>query len=1139
MNWTQVFRTGCTKGMSWILLLFILLLPTAATAQTCVPPPPGIIAWWPFDETAGTIANDIGGEHPGAYFDGPTPVAGQVGGALHFNGNSSFVGAADSDLWALGQSDFTIEFWANWDQPGSGDLHHPGDIFIGNDEGSGNSNKWFFALGGGFLNFHINSPTLGPRFFPLVPFSPEVHRWYHLALTRGGNVYTIFIDGVPAGSAAESSTIPNPTSSLTIGQAETLGFMHGSLDEITVYRRTLQKAEVEAIFSGGRAGKCKSPWAGLISPTRGGDNGFVTVQIEGNGLSADTSVSLTREGYTDIPGTSVHLDPTGTAITTIFDLVGKALGTWDVTLLTSSTGRLIIPHAFTIEKGRSPQLWVDIVGNTSLRIGEEQKYWLVYGNRGNTDLQGGDIFVGLSEGLEYRLSTDSVLRSARSEESVQFIVTSVPPGAARSIPLMLKTQTARTDLSIAVAASESDEGFGLRAESFELSTVVEVKNTVPLYTKVINTGFSSTTDFSRTTIPPYTDAPNGYVDEFVIQDGSDTFLQTGIRLDGNVEWNLPWGVNGSSIPFDEFKNNGGWITIRDQQGRPIRTVHAEHRGATRPASEAEMPAVVERIRHNLPYLRAYATFCNPHDGATCSDFGMSCLGYVLRAIYATITQEENQITLEMHSPIPPGAKNPTEPRTGERYIKIEDAFKYWAGSEQDDFFENLILSDPENSETWLNWWLINRALQLIFPRSSKDPNEKFGALGARNSTYVSTDEPLRYGITFENLRSATAPAREVTIQDQLDKTKLDLDSLALGTFGFSNVQTSPLNGTKSFTTFVDLGTSSNLLVKVEAQLNPTTGLLTWRFSSLDPATGLPPADPLAGFLPPNVNPPEGEGSVLFTVMPKPALSTGTEIRNKASIVFDNNAPIDTNEWLNTLDGSKPVSQCLPLAATQDAPTFEVSWSGTDEGAGVQDYTVYVSEDGGPATVWLQDTTATSALFTGQRGKSYAFYTVARDLTGNIEDAPPVSDTTTRILEDQDGDGVPDVRDNCPSLSNSDQSDLDGDGIGDLCDPQNVVTATALSSKPISGGRSRVSVAILSTPYFDAAKVDPLSVTFLDSSVDSSQIKDADGDGDLDLLLTFSVQNGLFCLGTPPTLCGTTLQGIAIEGSVQGKLPICH
>ena len=53
---------------------------------------------------------------------------------------------------------------------------------------------------------------------------------------------------------------------------------------------------------------------------------------------------------------------------------------------------------------------------------------------------------------------------------------------------------------------------------------------------------------------------------------------------------------------------------------------------------------------------------------------------------------------------------------------------------------------------------------------------------------------------------------------------------------------------------------------------------------------------------------------------------------------------------------------------------------------------------------------------------------------------PMTNGTTQFLyiigdagEDSDGDGIPNVSDNCPTVSNADQMDSDGDGFGDVCD----------------------------------------------------------------------------------------------------------
>jgi hypothetical protein len=264
-------------------------------------------------------------------------------------------------------------------------------------------------------------------------------------------------------------------------------------------------------------------------------------------------------------------------------------------------------------------------------------------------------------------------------------------------------------------------------------------------------------------------------------------------------------------------------------------------------------------------------------------------------------------------------------------------------------------------------------------------------------------------ILFENKPLATAPAQTVVITDQLDANKVDLGTFSLGMIAFGDKVVIPPPGLKEYTTDVDLRPGTDLIVRIDAKLNAGTGLLTWRFESLDPATGQPTEDPLAGFLPPNVTSPQGDGSVFFTVMPKSGLSHGTEIRNLASIVFDTNAAILTPEWLNTIDDSVPASQVLTLSPLQGSGSFEVTWSGTDTGSGIGSYSIFVSANGGSFTEWLHDTAATSALFTGDPNTTYAFYSVASDQAGHRESAPVSPDTSSKtppgISIRRDGDEI--------------------------------------------------------------------------------------------------------------------------------------
>jgi NPCBM-associated, NEW3 domain of alpha-galactosidase/Periplasmic copper-binding protein (NosD) len=196
--------------------------------------------------------------------------------------------------------------------------------------------------------------------------------------------------------------------------------------------------------------------------------------------------------------------------------------------------------------------------------------------------------------------------------------------------------------------------------------------------------------------------------------------------------------------------------------------------------------------------------------------------------------------------------------------------------------------------------------QTTCPVNSLDPNNKYGPAGVGLARYVGGSSPLPYAVAFENKPDATASAQQVAVTDQLDRNKLDLATFGLGPIVFGNIKVVPPPGLSQYSTDVDLRPTTNLIVRINAGLDMTTGLAIWRFTSLDPATMLPTANPLAGFLPPDTSPPQGEGSILFTVTPRSGLADGTQIQNQATVVFDQNPPINTPVWLNTIDATAPV-----------------------------------------------------------------------------------------------------------------------------------------------------------------------------------------------------------------------------------------
>jgi subtilase family serine protease/protocatechuate 3,4-dioxygenase beta subunit len=280
-------------------------------------------------------------------------------------------------------------------------------------------------------------------------------------------------------------------------------------------------------------------------------------------------------------------------------------------------------------------------------------------------------------------------------------------------------------------------------------------------------------------------------------------------------------------------------------------------------------------------------------------------------------------------------------------------------------------------------------------RRPLDPNDILGPEGFGEDRWIDTDEPFRYTIRFENAASASAPAQEVVITQQLDDD-LDWRTFRVDDYGWSGA-VYELAGDRAFhSTRIDLTATKGFYVDVAATIDTTTGIATWRISTIDPTTGEAPLEAQAGFLPTNDENGAGEGFVSYSIRAKRTAQTGDVIDAEAKIIFDTEEPINTPPIFNTLDVSKPTSEVNELPATTETPEFLVSWLGTDAGSAIASYTIYVSENGGEFTPWLTDTTLTESTYTGTPGNTYEFYAIATDNAGNTQEMPTAAQATIRV-----------------------------------------------------------------------------------------------------------------------------------------------
>lgn len=268
-----------------------------------------------------------------------------------------------------------------------------------------------------------------------------------------------------------------------------------------------------------------------------------------------------------------------------------------------------------------------------------------------------------------------------------------------------------------------------------------------------------------------------------------------------------------------------------------------------------------------------------------------------------------------------------------------------------------------------------------------DPNAIIGPDGVGANKWVSIKDRLPYSVLFENDTTATAPVKVLKVIYPIDP-KQDANTFQLEGFGFNNLSFSVPANTNNYYQRLDVRDSLGIYVDVTAGLDGVNNQAFWIFESIDPVTLLPTADPLKGLLLTQsaANPANGHGFVNFSIKPITTAHTRDTISAIANIIFDSNDTVPTNLAKNMIDALPPTSHLISHTQVPNTLTTRLHWNGQDDtgGCGVASYSLYLSINGRPYSLYRSGITDTSFLFAAARDTLYCFFIAAKDSVNNEE-----------------------------------------------------------------------------------------------------------------------------------------------------------
>lgn len=164
-----------------------------------------------------------------------------------FDGTGDYITTPDSADFTFGTSDFTIEYWVRMNAAaGASGVYVFGQM----------STSFAIANGSVLMTFGASStaPAIlmasGSSFVVNISSSESLTLgvWYHVAATRSGNTFRLFVNGVQRATTTNASSANNSTHPISIGRPGAFNgaYFNGWLDD---FRLTIGTARYTAGFT--------------------------------------------------------------------------------------------------------------------------------------------------------------------------------------------------------------------------------------------------------------------------------------------------------------------------------------------------------------------------------------------------------------------------------------------------------------------------------------------------------------------------------------------------------------------------------------------------------------------------------------------------------------------------------------------------------------------------------------------------------------------------------------------------------------------------------------------------------------------------------------------------------------------------